>query len=499
MRTVSWHFRLTPLTYIVCRFRDFDMHCVFCNNGCVPIPPTECAVSLTNFTITNPNHPLHGIYYFTSINTAIVNCTLAFQPNTTDYIIRVDPNTPYTNYFEVINPQFPLGHPVLNLSLSRIVKPRVICEGPLGAPLNTTFSGQKVIAFSGPNATIEACDNVLQLGRLRMERCVFLHPSNCTPGVSTWQQLTIDPLPDPLQLEFFADSFNGSGTTSPALTGIFDDGFLLQSSYFLNYTGSFVTSIAGRNCSVFVIVQNNEWDNAPGNALTVLNVGGYLVGLNNFSQCGCQLHVPLEAAVSLSLCPVTALTPPNNLTFRSNTFRSPTTGTLPQPTDGGTEYCRCYYLDQVPDASAGWFIDIRDNVAFCIAAGLVFDDMPNPCPRTDQQEHLRHYALYETNIQVHGKWHDLLWVKAPGDPPFLLPTIDSNPNAFLCHWCDNGCPIANELILMIIIAVILGIIVLLIICCLICTSQPVGPRFYYSSVVEMPIPVDAMSYWSIYG
>ena len=405
-------------------YQDFAGTCVTCSNQCIPPDPPECTVSITNASYV-PTHPWWGKYLFTDINIAISDC------KSDPYLVRVDPGNPYTPYITTINPVFPPTHPVFNTSI--VVVPTVLCQGPIGQPLEPSAYGEgNIVKRSGPLATIEGCNHKLDIGRLRMESCIFHHPSSCSAGVATWQQFTTTSAPSPLLLELVDVTFLADPTsTSPALAGVFDDNFLLSEANFTGYRGSYTAIITGRDCSVDVTVRKSVWDEAPGTALTITNVGGYAMDQNNFNECGCKTPTTFDACTYTAVCSGT--TDPHSIHIYRNDITRATGPYITQPRPSGL-YCTGYYIDNVPDDDIP--VKITANMGDSPGVGMRFDHMPNSCPANDQKEKLRKYALSSHNLGVRGDVHHLMWVRETG-AIVTDPTVDSNKNFYACHFCDG--------------------------------------------------------------
>jgi len=200
-----------------------------------------------------------------------------------------------------------------------------------------------------------------------------------------------------------------SSSTSPAIAGVFDDNFLLSGANFTGYRGPYTVIVTGRDCSVDVTVRKSVWDEAPGTALTITNVGGYSVDQTIFNKCGCKVATTFDACTYLSVCAGTQ--PPFNIHFYRNDITRPDPPYLAQPRPSGL-HCTGYYFDNVPDDIIS--VTIETNGADTPGLAMRFDHMQNPCPAQDRQEKLRSYAIGQKNLGSNGDKGDLRWGRYTG-------------------------------------------------------------------------------------
>ena len=459
-------------------YQDFSGPFDYCNECCLPPPPLQCSVSLTNVTHRS-HHPYFGTHLFDNIPAARANCQAVTQQ------IRVDPNTPFTPYVLTVNDLLPLTHFSCNNSLSNSTNGTVhfIGSGPIGMGVND---------YSGPPAEIHGCAHTLDDCRLRMEKFVFKRSSCFVPGAPIWNQTTtLDP-PTAIRLELVNNTFDGMGSNFLAIGGVMDNETLIKNNRFINHNGIEIVEIQGRNCSTNFTIEGNYWREAIGTALNVSIFGGIRVLKNKCELCGCRT-TDRNAVFRIAICMPNGTTNhkliihDNEVTQDANVYPIITTPVL----EGG--YCSAYWIDPVPDDLM--HVEIWRNGGSGFPACLRLNNMPDDSPLTDPKKKLRRIANNDGNVICEAT--SRYWIV--NAHPTFDTTIDSNPDRWRGKFCTDGCPITNGLIVGFLAVIPLSFIFCFIMYVVCCRPKPYQARTYYSATMQRPVYTDGERLNGVYG
>lgn len=456
-------------------YQDFFQTWIYCDDGCVPVMDA-CNVSLTDPYYT-PQHPFWNKLVFTDLSLANTNCT---HPSGRIRVRYNDPSTAYSFSGPVV---FPAGHDALNASM----------------PIRDVF-GEYAGNSTAAKVRINVCGQQVLNGRVRFSNFAFVHI--CGTGPPTWDMNVPDPSPDPLQLEFIDNTWDGQGIALQAINGTADNYFRLgdlantpggkqvfykalqtgaqpatgRGNVFNNYIGDKIVNIAGRSCAVDVFVVFNIWNTCPGNCITVQGVGGIDYDLNTLNNAIATLNVDYGSLVSVCQ-PVSTVS--HHLFAHDNRIQN---GSAYNPTligpSGG--YKTGFAFNPVPTNFMK--VEIKRTRGFFPGVCFREDNKPASYPLSDPQLPARKISQRDYNIhceggEPNGGMDIRLNCNGPADD--LL--IQANPTIYKACFCNNGCPHVTDLQYAILIGLATGLIfsvfIVVMMCCL-CGYR--RTRYYYS-------------------
>lgn len=371
---------------------------------------------------------------FRDINRAIELCDLPSRS------VRVKPNDPPQDYFIIIDPNFTGNE-------SNCVQ----------ASNNASYVKQ--VVFAEQNETnpvrIFGCQHQLRACNVTFEGFTFI--DNCGNSlVSTWNTNVPDPSPLPLPvLGLIDNTFDGQGTTAPAISGLVDDDLMIgdhsegsgkqvfylaiqqgnplapdRGNLFTNYNGPRVIQLVGRSCDVNMTVSFNVWDQCKGNCFNVTEVGGIDFDYNVLYNSG-GFWPGEEAAVFVNVC-TSNTTNQFRLRARWNNFQTdssynPTNINL---TTGG--YFTAFWFDPANYDLLDQ-MEIENNKGDAKGVCMRQDNRPDHSSLLDPQAEARKIGLFEHNLFCQGTKYDVRFLNGPA----FDPTVDSDQVLYRKYYCNG--------------------------------------------------------------
>ena len=412
---------------------DIHKENLWCDGCCPVVNPNVCYV-IQSATLNVPVNPWLNIFMFTTINAAINGCkapTRTIIITGTEDIFDVGDNDPiYNEYFR-----------------TTIAADRVNQTGPLiiqGSP-------GAVICASG-----HFLDNPLGI-QVTLEGLYFRHCAAPAPapGLSTWYQ---NASADSQHITWLGNDWDGQGTPLRPIDGLFDSPDYFLQNTLGNYTGLWGAFFTSRRCNgSLVAVNDNLFDGRfgsfPGSALDVVGYASLSVQRNVFDLVG---GASASAGWDVRIAPCrfsSGFFQGGTITISDNSlFGNPIPCSPSAFTFGGQGiYQTGYFLDTVPTSTQAVYI--TGNTADgnpCVAMRLIDDDSLF-CTFPDPPKYLR-VLWWQDNNKVRGAVYDLRWgYVAPTDVEIDAAPLDITNE---CYYCNEGCLVTNDNILIFAITVL---------------------------------------------
>lgn len=464
--------------------REAHDEVLICNDCCKARDPTICYVDQGNGYFIQANDWYARNLLFNSTNECINKCNATTREcrvlGSRDvfgfWLSRGIASPPFKSYTEVFN---------------TVVGPRV----------NVNQSTDTLVISGDEGMELLGCGHWLSnpLGiRVRVTGFTFRHPSGAAGAACDTWQFPANASTGHLTLE--ASVFNGAGTARAAVRGTALDGpFYLKRNLAANYTGSDVFLGVGRACGTGALFSatDNTVVGFRGTAISARGFDSIYIGRSRLSGGG--LIAPPPGGIgggvlnSYDLQPC-ADTPGIFVVKENDLFSTPGQSCAPPYTVG-------YFISpaQTQGVKSRWEVE-RNGADGQVCIGLQVDDLePFVCDRSDPQYWLRLFYYPRMNNRIKAR---VRWLFHGPQTVAHYAFVDSDPDeprAHRCHWCNEGCPQNNYVLLY---QIVFGVFYFLALCCVcmfafcaaLCFCSPRRKRSEVVREVVEPGPYEGPQY-----